>query len=207
MKDEKSIKSRMSDFFEKYTGGGNKKRFIENTVIVVITGIIIIIAGSSLLGKGRIDNNNNNNEQASVESNKTVKGEVMDDNTEEKMKLILSKIEGAGNVDVMITYVSGKEIVPTFDIKTNDSSTREKDANGGTRDVEQNVYESRIVYIEEKDGVRKPVVIKDLQPVVKGVVVVAEGAGNPDVKEELTRAVQALMDIPIHRIQVFKRKL
>jgi stage III sporulation protein AG len=128
------------------------------------------------------------------------------DHIEIKMKSILSKIDGAGEVDVMITYVSGAEIVPAVDLKKSDSSTQEKDTGGGTRNVDQHDYESEIVYYEKTDGCKTPVVIKDLQPVIKGVIVVAKGGDNPQVKEKLTKAVQVLVDIPVHRIQVFKSK-
>ena len=34
---------------------------------------------------------------------------------------------------------------------------------------------------------------------------VAEGGGEPTVKENLVKAVQALVDVPPHRIQVFEK--
>jgi stage III sporulation protein AG len=47
------------------------------------------------------------------------------------------------------------------------------------------------------------VVIKEILPEVKGVIVVAEGASNIEVRESLTRAVQVLSGVAVHKIQVF----
>jgi len=38
--------------------------------------------------------------------------------------------------------------------------------------------------------------------VVDGVLVVAEGAGDPVIQERIFNAVQALFDIPLNRIRV-----
>ena len=62
------------------------------------------------------------------------------------------------------------------------------------------------MYEDVSSGIRLPVVLKEIYPEVKGVVVVAEGAGNAEVREKITRAVSVLMDIPVHRVQVFERK-
>ena len=42
-------------------------------------------------------------------------------------------------------------------------------------------------------------------PEIQGVVIVAEGAGNAAVKLEIIRAVQALLEVPNEKIEVFKR--
>lgn len=40
------------------------------------------------------------------------------------------------------------------------------------------------------------------RPAIKGVLVVAEGAGDPVIKEEVVRGVQAALGVPIHLIRV-----
>ena len=53
---------------------------------------------------------------------------------------------------------------------------------------------------------KKPIILKEVLPEVKGVVVVADGASDTLIKERLVNAVKVLFDIPIHKIQVFERK-
>jgi stage III sporulation protein AG len=183
----------------------SSKKLIESAIIFAIIGVIIIIAGGSLFEKEKKEEVETKSDNSSMEVASALVDEG-DTNVEKKLANILSKINGAGKVDVMITYVSGKEVVPAYDTSMNENSTQEKDKEGGTRNIKQNDQEKKIVYEEQQGGIKKPIILKDMQPVVKGVVVVAEGASEPVVKENICRAVQALMDIPIHKVQVFEGK-
>lgn len=184
----------------------------ENLIILIIIGVIIIIAGSTLFGekdKTKKDNAGKSVEDKSVENAEEVS--VVGVNAErtdieKNIEEILSQIYGAGKVDVLVTYSSGREIVPYSDIKKSDELTDEKDSGGGTRKIDQSSYESHIAYEDSGSGVKKPIILKELLPEVKGVVVVADGAGDTLVKESLVNAVKVLFDIPIHKIQVFERK-
>ena len=54
---------------------------------------------------------------------------------EERLKELLSHVEGVGKVEVMIVLKSSEEKVWRVDRNTSYSSTQETDANGGTRDI------------------------------------------------------------------------
>ena len=96
----------------------------ENLLIIIIIGVIIIIAGGALFDNSDKKKNtgsegqNTNNTQEIVSVN--APGEKPD--VEKEIEDILSKINGVGRVNVMITYESGKEIVPYADIKKNDNT-------------------------------------------------------------------------------------
>ena len=197
---------KLDEYIKKMLNGKNKKKVLENTAVVIIIGIIIIIAGNSFLGKGNSKTETQPpNQKVDVET--VAKGAESIDNSELETKIerILSQIEGAGKVSVLITYLSGKEIVPATEVKKTENTTNEKDTGGGTRNINQNDYENKVVYVEEQGGGKKPVVIKELQPEVKGVVVVADGAGDIDVRESIIRAIQVLTGVPAHKVQVFGR--
>ena len=49
-----------------------------------------------------------------------------------------------------------------------------------------------------------PYVQKETLPTVAGVVVVAEGGGNPAAVSEISESVQALLKVEPHRIRVVK---
>ncbi|MCX7843266.1 MAG: stage III sporulation protein AG [Clostridia bacterium] len=187
--------------------GKEKKKIIENAVIAIIIGIIAIIAGGSFFGGGKAPKTGAPAQRSdSLEASaKAITVEEKAD-VQNQIEKILSKIDGAGNVSVMVTYAGGKELVPAYDTKKSDNGTEERDNGGGTRNIRQSDYESRLVFEEVQGGIKKPVVLKEMLPEVKGVVVVADGAGDPEVREKLSRAVQVLLDVPIHRIQVFQSK-
>lgn len=197
----KSIKKFISIFSK------DNKRLGENLVIMMIIGIIIIIAGGSLFGNDKKKEPEKENTQpqkletfGSAERN--------DEKTELELKVekILSQINGVGEVKVLITYESGTEIVPFTNVKRSDDAVDERDSAGGTRKTNQSSYETSIVYEEGGSGVKKPIVVKEVYPKVKGVVVVADGGGDLTVRENLLRAVQVLLDIPVHKVQVYERK-
>lgn len=184
----------------------------ENLIILIIIGVIIIIAGSTLFeGGGRKDKKDSG--KSADDGSPGVVQEVSKlgisdekEETEKRIEEILSQILGVGKVDVLVTYSSGKEIVPYSDIKRSDNVTDEKDSTGGTRKLDQSSYESQLAYEDTGNGKKKPIIVKELLPQVRGVVVVADGANDPVVKERLVNAVMVLLDVPIHKIQVFGRK-
>ena len=60
--------------------------------------------------------------------------------------------------------------------------------------------------LEDGRGSFSPLVLSEASPKVEGVVIVAEGGGNPAVCASLNRAAQALLDVPAHKIAVLKMK-
>ena len=46
--------------------------------------------------------------------------------------------------------------------------------------------------------------VKELEPSLEGVLVLAEGGGSPVVRQELLEAVQALFSIEAHKIKIMK---
>jgi stage III sporulation protein AG len=194
-------------FLKDYLNNQNKRKVIENSVIVIILGIIVIVAGGSIFGKSET-NKKPSQDEVKAYDDTVVSASAADEKNEieKKIETLLSKIDGAGNVDVMITYISGKELVPAYDIKKAENDTQEKDSGGGTRNTKEIDEENRVVYEESQGGNKKPIILKEIQPAVKGVVVVADGAEDPVVKENLCKAVQVLLDVQVHKIQVLERK-
>ena len=196
-----------AEYFKESLKKHGKKKLIENAFIVIIAGVIIIIAGGAFYGKS----GNQKKEPISEDGKgtETLSRAVLAEGKtelEKRLEEILSQMKGVGRVSVMITYATGTEIVPAYDVKENENSTKEKDSNGGTRDISEMDMESKIAYEDSADGRKKPIIIKDIMPIVKGVVVIADGAQDPRVKENISKAVRTLMDIPIHKVQVFERK-
>ena len=105
---------------------------------------------------------------------------------EEQLEAILSNISGAGKVEVMITYYGGSEQSIAYEIK---SENEEKSSEVDKRAVMSG---------------SNPVIVQELYPEVKGVIVVAQGAGNIEVKRALTEAVAAAMGVGTARVRVYK---
>lgn len=122
---------------------------------------------------------------------------------EAKAESLLSGVNGAGQVKVMITLRASSEQVVEKDMPVTRSQTSEQDSKGGSRMVSEFATEDATVY-RKGNGYEEPYVVKTLSPSVEGVVVVAEGAGNGEVSKNLSEAVQILFGVEAHRVKVLK---
>lgn len=116
-------------------------------------------------------------------------------NDEEKLEKILSEISGVGEVSVMVTYFSSSKADVAYETKESHSQREEND-------VKNNEISS------DKQAVMssgEPFVMRSIYPDVKGVVVVAQGAGVATVKDRITRAVTTAMGIAAHRVCVVEK--
>lgn len=161
----------------------NKEEFIKifknknNRLIclILIIGVVLMVAaGGHSRGKETV----------------TAANEITAADEEKRLADILSQIDGAGEVSVMITYYSSAEKNIAYETKTasrEDKSERSEDKKAVMTDGE-------------------PMVVKEVYPRVKGVIVTAQGAGNTAVRSAISEAVSASLDVPVHRICIYKKE-
>ncbi len=191
---------RMKEYLQEKKG----KRGIENLVIFLILGVIIIIVASSFFSEGEKQKKDAEAIQTiKLTSNKPV-DELQD--FEKRLEQILSEIEGAGNVKVMVTGDSDGEVVHAYNDSEESKLQEEHNDTGIRSQSNEKRVERELVFMDGETGGRVPVVTQKFKPEVKGVVVVADGAGSSTVRQNILNAVEALTGIPTHRIQVLKRK-
>ena len=186
----------MLGLFSKEEKTGNKK-MVENLVLFLVLLIIVIIVINSL-GENLDSTETNSMSTQVITSNK-------EKSMEEKIEEILSLIDGAGKVDVLITYANGVEQIPMYNTKQNTTTIEETDNQGGARKTEEVNNENNIIF-NENGNVKTPVIKQTINPKIVGVIIVSEGANNVSVKQNLINALEALLDIPAHRVQIFARK-
>jgi len=128
------------------------------------------------------------------------------ENMETQVEHILENVSGAGNVEVMITLFNMGENIVEKDTDTVQIQTEESDSVGGSRKQQENsrVYET--IYTVDDNGNNIPYVVQTLLPKVEGVVVLAEGADMPTVKQNIIGAIQVLFNLSEHKIKVIKMK-
>lgn len=120
-----------------------------------------------------------------------------------QLEEFLQQIDGVGKTKVYITMHSSAEIIvernSPYVKRTEEETTQES-----TRTVGETENDSEVVLVEQEDGSKAPIVVKELAPVVSGVVVAAQGGGNERIKKEITELVMALFGIEAHKIRVVK---
>lgn len=133
-------------------------------------------------------------------------GEEYTDDWEKRLEETLSCIEGAGKVRVLITLRESESRVVEKDKVEESSDTVERDSTGGTRSIMEQKEDGSTVFAPDAAGQNVPYVVKTTAPVVEGVVVVAQGADNSLVKQEIIASVQVLFNLDVNKIRVVKMK-
>jgi len=121
---------------------------------------------------------------------------------EEELEAFLSLVDGAGQVRVMLSAFGGRETVFAVDTTSNHSYVMEEDAQGGTRDQRQISTQEQTVIITDRNGIDQPLVLREIEHRIEGVVIIAEGGDDPFVRDALTRAAMAVLGADAHRVQV-----
>lgn len=188
---------------------GNPKKTIENLVVFVIILVVTIVAINMIWKEDKQNPSEQDDTKVLAQKNQTIQekeSQVVEQNElEQKLEAILSKIEGAGNVEVLITYSQSSELVPVYNESSTVSTTEESDQQGGTRRIEENTTQKEVIY-EENSGQKELVTQKVINPKVEGAIILAEGAEDSAVKTNIVQAVEAVTGIATHKIQVFTSK-
>ena len=125
---------------------------------------------------------------------------------EERIAQLLKSVEGVGKVDVMVVLSSSSEKVYRTDRSENTSTTKEKDASGGERDIASSQSEeSTILSQQSGQSGTSPLIQKELYPEISGIVISAQGGDSPTVQAEISQAMEALFGLEPHKIKVLKR--
>lgn len=179
----------------------DNKKLLENLTVIFLIGLILLI-GASTFSKPRPSNESDNKELVLAEK----QNEDYAKRLERDLKSILSKIEGVGNVEVLITLNSDEEVVAAMDVVQSSTNTNEKDSNGTVREVVQTESNNKIVTSQNPSGQNAPIVLKRLMPEIRGVIVVADGAKDPRLRYEISSAVQTALGIPAYKVKVISSK-
>ena len=182
-------------------GKQRKKEQILTAVLVVV--ILLLAFWPSAADHEKQEKQQTEEVQPQVEATETNADERK--KLEDDLKRILLQVEGVGEVDVAVTMEStGRKLVEK-DVPLSESSVDET-GNGTNSKKESKNSEEATVYLENADGTKAPYVIEETMPVVRGVLVVAQGADDPQVVAEIKEAAMALFHLEAHKIKVMKRK-
>lgn len=122
---------------------------------------------------------------------------------EERLTNALSRVEGIGEVQVMITLSASREIMTERETNVTRSATSETDSQGGSRRISQTQTTETVICSSEGNG-SEPYVVKILPPKVEGILVVAEGAGTGSVDSTVTAVAWALFGVEAHKVSVVR---
>lgn len=107
---------------------------------------------------------------------------------EERTAILLRQIDGAGKVSVMISLDQG--------------TTTRYQTNRTEKQREGNAEQEETVVLYEQDGEEEALIQTKLQPTVRGVAVICEGARQPAVEAAVLQTVTKLFSLTTAQVSV-----
>lgn len=187
MEENNSAVSKLNDFTK-------NPKFVRIIIILGLVGIGLILLSGLLPDKTNDEDNQTNSQVAYVSLAQ------YENNLEQSLADIISSIDGAGKTRVMLTMDSTVE-----QVYATDKTMSQKDMVNSGEDTETNKdtsANSTYITVELSDGTQQTVLLKEIQPRVRGVLVVCNGGDNSVVKEKIVDAVTKALDISSSRVSV-----
>lgn len=194
----------------------------ENFVVIFLIGILLLVISWPMEDKKTIEDENesgitdmrtgiieaSDEKSSSLSAENSIKDtdelQAYTDSLSRTLEEILSTMEGAGKVKVMITLKASGEAVIEKDTAFSRTSSTEVDSAGGSRNTADTSETEETVYSGNGNSMESPFVKQVICPRIEGVVVSAEGGGSAAVNKNITEAIQALFGIEAHKIKVIK---
>lgn len=182
-------------FFAKFGKFTKNEGFVKAIVCAGLLGIALILLS------GFFTKNVKNEVKAEPKESISTTLTKYENDLEQGLAEIISSIDGAGKTKVLITMDSTVEQVYAADkniAQKNSSNTKEADT-ANNKDI---TADSSYVTVELSDGTQQTVLVKEIQPKVRGVLVVCGGGDNSVVKEKIIDAVTKALDISSSKVSV-----
>ncbi|MBB6175349.1 stage III sporulation protein AG [Anoxybacillus tengchongensis] len=124
---------------------------------------------------------------------------------EQQLKEALEAIVGVGEVKVIVNVDATEQNVLEKNAIIQKKRTMEEDKEGGKRQIEDESTDEKIVIVRKGDE-ETPLVLQTKKPEIRGVLVVAKGADQVQVKKWIVEAVTRTLNVPSHRVAVLPKK-
>ena len=175
------IKRKVAELLNKIKKNKNFQVFIAIFVCLIACCIYLCIAGlptksqSTSLTK---DDKNELNFSSSMEYVSYL---------ENKLESVITNVKGVGEANIFITLEKGFEYVYVTEEESSTTSS-------GTT-----VNKTNVVMLNGQ-----PVVQEEIYPKIKGIVVVAQGAGNVAIKMNILSLIQTVIDVENSKINILE---
>lgn len=191
----------ISSFLHSFRKNGDgEKNSRDRLLLIVLAGILLLVIIWPV-------SDGSSEERVPEKSDISLDQEAVSENytsiMEQRLQSILENVDGAGKVQVMITVKGTSEQVIEKDESYSESRNTQGE-NESNSTVSDSISRSESTVYDNSSSGGSPYVVKEMLPEVEGILVVAEGAGDETVVNEITYAVQVLFDVPVHKIKVAK---
>jgi stage III sporulation protein AG len=184
-------------------------------MIVVLFGAAIMLVGNIVGDQNSSDSVMPAMKEAAPEEDTAVFGQKKsggndviseyEEAYEAQLTEMLEGINGVGEVTVFVNVDATEKKVLEKNSTIQSQTTEETDREGGQRKVEDASKDEQIVLV--RNGEKEvPLILETKKPDIRGVLVVARGAENIQIKKWIIEAVTRSLDVPNHRVAVMPKK-
>jgi len=171
----------------------------------ILIGLVAIIAiGMSLIyfGKGPATPTQGimakSNQTTPVSTSATKIG-TLEKELESDLQANIMQMKGAGKVQVSVKFATGLKTEYALNENVTERVTKVTDKAGAAQETKEVTENNQVVL---PNGSTVPVIVTEERPEIAGVLIIAEGASDAKVREEIHTAVQTLLSIPTAKIKV-----
>jgi len=192
-----------------------KEKFLkkENMIVFVLLGILLLVIAIPIDSKSDYEEETEDKEKDTTDEVYTYSQGMQADGAmeyclslEARIEELLSSLEGVGEVEAMVTVTSSRELIVEKDEPVTRNTVTETDGSGGTRSTNESSFDYETIYETDAEGNMIPYVVKQMEPQIQGITVVAQGGGNAIVQKNISDVLEALFHIDAHKIKVVKMK-
>ncbi|WP_408954656.1 hypothetical protein [Natroniella sp. ANB-PHB2] len=177
-------------------------KFIRYLGLFILMGVFLILLGDF---GGNFSQPEGSKQDYNHQQSSAGGALALEEELEKKLASILSQVQGVGRVAVDVTLDTSSEYVYVRDYQQSNQEVKEEDDAGGIRNTIESDKREEIVIINKGTG-EEALVRKEIKPKIRGVLVVAEGAGNSYVKADLMQAIRRGLGVPSHKIIVLPKE-
>lgn len=123
---------------------------------------------------------------------------------EKSLTDLVGSIQGVGSAKVLVTLEKNIQYVYATEEKKSTQTTQDQAANATVR--ENDSSETKYIIVKDADGSQRALAVTEVQPIVKGVVIVCEGGDQAAVQKNIIDAVTTALNISSARVCVIKAK-
>ena len=149
-------------------------------IVCILIGVLLLVIAIPVDSKKQ-----DAGTQESVQNTETESSSYVEQ-MERELEDLLGQMDGVGAVRVMITLEDQGENVVAQDISSQSSTTKEEMSSDRTTVLSQDA----------------PYETNPIEPKIRGVCVVAEGASDNRTKVAIYEAIQALFSVDAHKISI-----
>ena len=164
--------------------------------------IYILIGASLIVALIMVGFSDSTSESSDIQPTST---SVYVSSLEDRLGSVLGAIEGAGEVKCMITLNGEIERVVAYSNDEKNSSSSNTTTSGATNSSNTSTISKEPILITV-NGRTEPLVLYEIMPSIKGIVIVATGADNVRVKLDILKAVQALLNVESSQVEIFTKQ-